>query len=279
MKTKLHISKIALGLAMFLNMFMTSAQVEKQPITFTTDHVNPSCDGMSDGSITVEIFGGFPPYFFNGTQISGNIATIDNLSDGTYSFFISDTSLANISGSVTLTSPAAPQITAVVGNVSTPGGNDGFVDLTVVSSLPVTYNWTTLEPISLQADSEDQFNLIAGIYDVIITQSNGCAFPKRLTVLSFATVFEPTVDYAVSESVDNAPDMIEIYPNPSQGEINVKSKTEITQFTIINETGLIIERGNSLQDLEYVQLNPGQYIVTMTDANGNTVRKNLKVIR
>ena len=278
MKTKLHISKFVLGLALFFNMFSTYAQTQKEPITFSTSHVNPTCDGMNDGSITVEIFGGFPPYFFNGTQITGNQVTMDNLSDGTYSFYISDTSLANNSGFVTITSPDAPQITAVVGNVSTPGGNDGFIDLTVVSSLPVTYEWTTLEPIQLQQNNEDQFNLIAGIYNVMITQSNGCQFPKRFTVLSFANVFEPTVDYAVSESTANTPDMIEVYPNPSHGEIHINSKVELTQFIVVSETGMIIEKGNSIAELESMRLKTGQYVISMTDANGITTRKTLKVL-
>jgi hypothetical protein len=279
MKTNfLNIRTIALGFAMLANIALISAQVEKLPITFSTYHVNPSCDGMNDGSITVDIFGGFPPYFFNGIQITGNQATMDNLSVGTYSFFISDTSLASNSGEVTLTSPAAPQVTAVIGNVSSPGGNDGFVDLTVVSSLPVSYNWTTLEPITLQQNNEDQFNLTAGIYDVMITQSNGCQFPKRITVLSLATVFEPIIDYADAESTVNAPDMIEVYPNPSHGVVHIKSKVELKEYTVISETGMIIERGNSIAQLENMRLKTGQYVITMTDVKGNTSLQILKVL-
>ena len=279
MKTKLHISKFVLGLALFFNISSTYAQALKEPITFSTSHVNPTCDGMNDGSITIDIFGGFPPYFFNGTQITGNQVTMDNLSEGTYSFYISDTSYAmHSSGAVTLTSPDAPQVTAVVGNVSAPGGNDGFVDLTVVSSLPVTYEWTTLEPIQLQQNNEDQFNLIAGIYNVVITQSNGCKITKGLTVLAFANIFEPTVDYAVSDPTVNAPDMIEVYPNPSHGEIHINSKVELTQFIVVSETGMIIEKGNSIAELESMRLKTGQYVISMTDANGITTRKTLKVL-
>jgi hypothetical protein len=279
MNSKVHLSKFVLGLALFFNNSSTFAQTQKEPITFNTSHVNPTCDGMNDGSITVEIFGGFPPYFFNGTQITGNQVTMDNLSNGTYIFYISDTSFAmNNSGTLTLTSPAAPQVTAMVSNVSTPGGNDGFVDLTVVSSLPVSYEWTTLEPVQLQQNNEDQFNLTAGIYDVVITQSNGCQIPKQLNVLSFANVFVPIVDYAVSEPNINAINMIEVYPNPSHGEIHINSKLKLRQYTVISETGTIIAKGNNIAELEGMRLVTGQYVISMTDANGITTIKTLKVL-
>ena len=279
---KTSIKNLKLSLVALIASTITSSvsfgQGTKLPLSVTIQATNPTCNGSSDGSLFFTLSGGFPPYFLDGVEIMNDTVSMTGLTEGLYEFTFTDISLANNSGTATLTSPDAPQISAVVGNVSAPEGNDGFVDLTVVSSLPVTYEWTTLEPIQLQQNNEDQFNLIAGVYDVMITQSNGCQFPKRLTVLSFANVFEPTVDFAVSESTANTPDMIEVYPNPSHGEIHINSKVELTQFIVVSETGMIIEKGNSIAELESMRLKTGQYVISMTDANGITTRKTLKVL-
>ncbi len=66
----------------------------------TIDNITPtneSCPGACDGSITVDVSGGTPPYSYQwfdagGNPIGPNAATIDNLCDGDYSVEVSDAS-------------------------------------------------------------------------------------------------------------------------------------------------------------------------------------------
>jgi len=150
-------------------------------LSVTVTVVNPTCAGFNNGQVILDISGGYMPYTFNGIQISGSQVTMGSLSQGTYNFLVEDISLASNSGNVTLTEPTAAQVSAIIGNASYQS-NNGYVDVTVVCELPVTYAWSTLEPIQIPATDEDQLNLIAGIYDLTITDSNGCETPKRFTV-------------------------------------------------------------------------------------------------
>ena len=177
MKTKTYLTAILFSALTFIS----TAQTEKLPLSVTVTVVNPTCAGFNNGQVILDISGGYMPYTFNGIQISGSQVTMGSLSQGTYSFLVEDISLASNSGNVTLTEPTAAQVSAIIGNASYQS-NNGYVDVTVVCELPVTYAWSTLEPIQIPATDEDQFNLIAGIYDLTITDSNGCETPKRFTV-------------------------------------------------------------------------------------------------
>jgi len=184
MKTKQIL--IALGLFAFtllITAFNSSAQStgSKTPLSLQLTAGNPSCYASNDGSIVVDILGGYPPYYVNGIEVSGSQVIFENLSAGPYSIFVSDTLLSSAEVQVILISPLQLEMTAVVSNVSTFGGNDGAIDLTV-NNQSVTYSWMTPDGSGLVANLEDQSGLSAGTYAVTVTESNGCETSKRFTV-------------------------------------------------------------------------------------------------
>jgi hypothetical protein len=117
----------------------------------------------------------------NGLEIVGSSFQVTNLYGGQYSFYISDTLLTNSTVDVFLVAPLQLEISAAVSNVSTFGGNDGAIDLT----LPypgLSYSWTTPNGTGLVPTQQDQSGLIAGIYHVTITDLNGCETNKSFQV-------------------------------------------------------------------------------------------------
>jgi hypothetical protein len=184
MKTKQFIFATGLLTVTYLfSAFSSFAQIteEKIPMSVQMVNTNPSCFGSNDGVITIDITGGFPPYSVNGLEIVGSSFEVTNLIAGQYSFYISDPLLTNTTIEVQLVTPPQLEMSAAVTNVSTYGGNDGAIDLTV--SYPgVSYNWSTPDGSGLVPMQQDQSGLIAGVYAVTVIDLYGCETNKRFTV-------------------------------------------------------------------------------------------------
>jgi hypothetical protein len=184
MKTKQFIFATGLFTVTYLfSAFSSFAQIteEKIPMSVQMVNTNPSCFGSNDGVITIDITGGFPPYSVNGLEIVGSSFEVTNLIAGQYSFYISDPLLTNTTIEVQLVTPPQLEMSAAVTNVSTYGGNDGAIDLTV--SYPgVSYNWSTPDGSGLVPMQQDQSGLTAGVYAVTVIDLNGCETNKRFTV-------------------------------------------------------------------------------------------------
>ncbi|MEY3432869.1 MAG: hypothetical protein RL131_805 [Bacteroidota bacterium] len=187
MKTKTPVSKILMFAAsafLFSNSVMAQ-QEEKPPISVVTNVTNPTCAYSNDGQITLSISGGFPPYYVNGIQISGNEYTLGSLNNGDFNFYISDDFLTNASVSTTITAPAPLQVVAVTGDATTFGGNDGFVDLSFPVQTELYFDWSAPgmpNVILIDPNTEDQMELLAGVYMVTITEQNGCVTQKRFII-------------------------------------------------------------------------------------------------
>ena len=184
MKTKQFL--VAFGLAAFtllISAFTSSAQSSgsKTPLSLQLAAGNPSCYASNDGSIVVDILGGYPPYFVNGIEVTGSQVVFSNLTAGPYTIYVSDTLLSSAEVQVILISPLQLEMQAVVSNVSIFGGTDGAIDLTV-NSQSVTYSWMTPDGSGLVESLEDQTGLSAGTYAVTVTEANGCQTSKRFTV-------------------------------------------------------------------------------------------------
>jgi len=128
-----------------------------------------SCLGGNDGSIEIDVFGGSAPYTFNWSN--GSLAEDQfNLSSGIYSVSIIDVNGCELEESFTIYEPDPIQITnVIVTNVSCIGTNDGDIAITVSGGTsPYSYLWSN--------GGLPSNGLATGIYNLTITDTNGCTF-------------------------------------------------------------------------------------------------------
>lgn len=151
-----------------------------QLVNYTT--ITPSCIPGNDGSITVNVTGGLPPYQYSingGAPQAGN--TFNNLAAGTYTILVADLNDCKVILVVTLLNSQAPVYTNVVSNpVNCYGGADGSINVTATGGLGVI-NYTIL-PGNVTNATGIFTNLTAGTYTVNAVDANGCSVSTLVVV-------------------------------------------------------------------------------------------------
>jgi len=228
----------------------TSSIILIQPdlleLTYSSNDI--TCYGYSDGSIVSGASGGTPPLVYNigaGTQSSG---VFNNLDPGNYQVTVTDANGCTVESPVmTITEPDLLQGSLSGINVSCNDGSDGSVDLSVNGGTPLySFNWSN------GSVTEDIGNLQAGSYTVTVTDNNGCTVTNSLMitepnplVLNFS--YTDVVCYGASDGTVT---------------VNVTGGTPPVNYNL----------GTGTQGSGYFSgLPPGNYQVTVTDANGCSV--------
>lgn len=163
--------------------------------TFTLSDFNGnaiSCAGASDGSITLLVNGGTAPLDIVWSGPDGFASTasdLDGLAEGTYDLTVTDANDCIATSSVTLEAavPLAIDLDALTytggNNVSCSGAADAAVDLSINGgTAPFTIAWT--DGLGFTADTEDITNVGAGVYQVIVSDANGCSATEFITLNS-----------------------------------------------------------------------------------------------
>lgn len=201
-----------------------------------------SCFGFSDASSTVVPSGGTGAYTYlwNNNQQS---ATASGLSAGLYSVSIQDANGCEIGNTITINEPDQLVITTQIANVSCNGGADGEIDATITGgTFPYFYQW------SYGPTTQDASGLIAGTYNLTVTDNNNC------TLLSDDIVIEPTL--LVFDNIITEPSCY----GYSDGSIDVTASGGTSPYTYL------WDNGDTTQNI--TGINAGNHSVTITDANG-----------
>ncbi|MAW30982.1 MAG: hypothetical protein CMD15_03665 [Flavobacteriales bacterium] len=151
---------------------------------------NTSCFGGNDGSTNINIIsGGTPPFMFssNNGLTYQNSNTFSNLSFGNYSIIISDSNNCLDSINIQINEPGEIYSTTSSDSLSCYNACDGNVYVSAFGGTPpYNYSW-----------DYGTNNLCAGLYNVIITDSNNC------TSVNNAIVSEPDpllINISISDS-------------------------------------------------------------------------------
>jgi parallel beta-helix repeat protein len=152
-------------------------------IVLAETHV--SCFGGNDGQIMGSIVAtstgslGVAPYYWNWAPISNTNQNVTNLTAGWYYVTVTDATGWMETAEVEITEPTALVLTGTFTNVTTLGGNDGSVEITVSGGVtPYTYQWSN------GASTEDVSALYAGTHVVTVTDDNNCDYVASYSLVS-----------------------------------------------------------------------------------------------
>ncbi len=218
------------------------------PIVIATANLSHiSCFGKNDGTITVSVSGGNPPYTY-GWSTGGTTPTVMGLPPGTVDLTVFD----NTSGggqcfeiaSFTIVEPTLLVSTInATRDVSCNGGSDGAVDLGVSGgTTPYSYSW------SGGSSGEDWINATAGPFSVTVTDYNLC------TVVASDTLNEPPALTSTIQPTDAGCEG----DNTGAADLEVTGGTPAYTYQWSNL--------ETTQDLSSIP--GGTYLVVVTDANG-----------
>ncbi|HLP93644.1 MAG TPA: SprB repeat-containing protein [Saprospiraceae bacterium] len=221
-------------------------------INIAHTQVNPTCNGSSNGSITLNVTGGTPAYTYLWTG-GATTANRSGLSAGTYTVTVTDSRNCTNTKSISLTQPAALSLSSVQTPVSCFGGNDGSINLTVSGGTPgYTYQWSN------GATTMDLSGLTAGTYSVTVKDANNCT-----ATLNGLSITQPAAALSLSST------QVNISCNGgSNGSIDLSVTGGTSPYTYDWSNDGAEDPDNDSQDLS--DLLAGTYTVTVTDNKGCT---------
>ena len=140
------------------------------------------CYGDSTGLIIPQVVGGTLPYIYEWTgpnSYTKSTETINDARKGTYTLLLTDIQGCTATLSTTLSEPNRLLVAPSLTPVSCYGFSDGAVSLTVNGGLkPYDFQWSN------GATSQDILKVVAGDYEIVITDSNGCVTKNKYKVIS-----------------------------------------------------------------------------------------------
>ncbi|NUM51615.1 MAG: gliding motility-associated C-terminal domain-containing protein [Flavobacteriales bacterium] len=152
---------------------------ENQAIADNPSFVNPNC-GVCNGVISLAPTGGLPPYTYAWLPGGQTTASIGSLCAGIYSVTITDANGCSQSFTYGLSNNNGPVGASVIlNNASCNGSCDGSASVIPIGGTPpYTYLWD--DPGATTTSTAN--NLCAGLYNVIITDANGCVYIQQITI-------------------------------------------------------------------------------------------------
>ena len=216
-----------------------------------TAQTNVSCNGGTNGSVTVTASGSTSPYLYsiNGGALGGS-GTFATLGQGTYTVVAQDANGCTVSVPVTITQPTV--LTGTISaqtNISCFGGSNGSVTIAAAGGT-TTYTYS-LDGGAFGAGATFS-GLTLGAHTITISDANGC------TVAVPVTITQPTA-LTLATAVTNATCVA------ANGSATVTVSGATPSYSYLWSPA-----GTGSTTLTNSAITAGNYTVTVTDANGCT---------
>lgn len=233
-----------------------SATVQLTVNTFNVSAAlnNISCGGANDGSVTVNIAGGTPPYQFSWTGPNGftaNTQSISNLEAGFYLLTVTDDTNCTGNFPYDIEEPVALTISTNITTETCVGSNDGSISTTASGGTP-GYQYAWSGPNGFTGNGQGINGLEAGTYTLQLTDALGC-------VESFDIELLPATAVTASISVT---DIACAGVHSGTAQASAAGGTGVYSFSWTGPDGFTAT-GAALSNL-----GPGTYELTATDGNG-----------
>lgn len=215
-------------------------------IAITVSSTNASC-GNNNGSVSASASGGTGPLSYLWSS-GATTQTITGLLAGAYTITVTDNNSCTGISTANVSNTGAPATTiSNQVNVSCNGGNNGSATVSATGgATPYTYAWSTTP----QQTTQTATGLAAGNYSVSVTDTSGvCPGIVSLIITEPSVLTTPTI---------STPDS-----GNSSGTATVLSQGGTSPYIYAWSPG-----GQTTATI--TGLNPGNYSVTVTDANGCT---------
>lgn len=255
----------------------TYVSAQKFPLTVGVTSSNPTCENTNDGSITLNVYGGLPPYTYlwsNGSQSQ----SIQNLSPGFYDVMVRD---ANTSMSITveIRNTFNISINGTVSNATAFGANDGSIDVQL-SGLTGSFDfdWSSNNGSYTNNGALDQQNLHAGTYTLTVVNENGCTSSSSFIVEQPNPILNPYNEIKTDfvSPVVNIKGLI--YPNPTNGTVNFKSNASVDNINIYNLEGHLVNTVyNKEGNFDTINLEEGTYNAMIQTLDGKIITETIIV--
>jgi gliding motility-associated-like protein len=226
--------------------------VEPDPITFDPTINNISCDGETNGSIEANPIGGTGDYV-NITWDNGAVDTtfISDLTEGEYCIDLEDTNGCPADTCFSIIEPDQ-LLLDFDSEDATCGQANGSIDLiTEGGTEPFDFDWTG--PNGFTADTEDLTDILAGTYNVVVSDAAGCIQSLEITIDGPPTVI---VDASITDVECG---------NDTDGAISIIVENTIgdPSITWTDSEGNDVGNGTEITGLSF-----GDYTATIEDTNG-----------
>ncbi|MBL7816000.1 MAG: T9SS type A sorting domain-containing protein [Saprospiraceae bacterium] len=241
------------------NMTGSATITEPSPIVFGIPSVtNASCNGGTDGSVTVSATGGTGAITYSiapsvGTQSPSG--TFSNLTAQTYTFTATDQNGCTATTTATVSQSSSIAFgTPTVTNVSCNGGNNGRV-VVLATGGNGTKTYSIAPSVGTQSPSGTFNNLTAQTYTFTATDQSGC------TATTTAMVSQPT---AITFGTPTVTNVKCAGGNSGRVVVSATGGTGAITYTISPSGGSQSPSGT------FNNLTARTYTFTATDANGCT---------
>ncbi|REJ80064.1 MAG: hypothetical protein DWQ44_08835 [Bacteroidetes bacterium] len=156
-----------------------------------------TCNRAADGSITVNPANPGGSYSYAWTPGGQTTQSISPLDTGTYTVVVTDLiGGCMASQTITLTDPPVMTMSAGVLTQTCAGTNSGIAFANVQGGVgPYQYFWNTTPPTL----TDTAYNLAAGVYTVIVTDSRGCSMTDSVTINPSASAVLVSIDSSFTE--------------------------------------------------------------------------------
>lgn len=161
-----------------------SVRITEPPVLIATaTGTNISCFGACNGIATAAVTGGTPGYTYSWSPgVHPATPSISGLCPGTYTVTVTDTHSCTDTGVVVITQPAILTANPTSTNVLCFGDCNGTATAAPIGgTAPYTYNWNgAATPVG--DGTPTITNLCAGVYNVLVTDANGCDTLQNVSV-------------------------------------------------------------------------------------------------
>jgi type IX secretion system substrate protein/SprB-like repeat protein len=227
--------------------------VQPNQILISSSVTNPSCAGLCDGMVNLNIIGGNAPFQFSWSGPCTGQNPVD-ICPGTFSVTVTDATGCTSNHTVTLNSPTPLELSMSATGETNINLNDGTATgIPSGGTSPYTYLWNDPNNQTTQTAT----NLAPGDYCVTITDNNGCTIIDCITISSFSC---------------------DITLEVSSGNVSCFGACDATiDLTVNGGTAPFTYNWNPISagnNQDPTNLCPGGYQVTVTDANQCTASIN-----